>query len=70
MQEYEIARLKSAGEQVAAARRRLERAQRHLMQVQSESWIALKAEIAIAQTMNIETNIRGALAKAMKGQHQ
>ena len=53
MQDYELARLKSAWEQIAAAMRRLERAQKHLVQVQSESWIALKLENALTQTMCI-----------------
>ncbi len=67
MEEFELARLKSAREQVAAARRRLENAQRHLLQVPSASWIALKAENAIAQTMNIESNIRDRVADDLKG---
>ena len=66
MQEFELARLKSAVEQVAAARRRLENAEKHLVQVASADSLVNKLRKANIATAQLEHSIRNAVSDELK----
>lgn len=67
MQDFELARLKNAVDRVAAARRRLEGAEKHLLQVASADSLVNKLRKAVISTTQLEHSIRNAVFDEMKG---
>ena len=66
MQDFELARFKSAVEQVAAARRRLDNAEKHLVQVASADYLVNKLRKANIATAQLEHSIRSVVSDEMK----